>query len=64
MPTTFVIGEYDRGAKVEEVEALVVRNPRFSVRKLADVGHVPWVDDPESVARALGVAAFEARVAK
>jgi pimeloyl-ACP methyl ester carboxylesterase len=54
-PATFVIGEYDRGARLEEVEAIVARNPRFRLVKLADVGHVPWVDNPESVAQAMGV---------
>jgi pimeloyl-ACP methyl ester carboxylesterase len=54
VPTTFVIGERDKVASVNDVSAVVARNPRFSFVKLPDVGHVPWVDDAESVARALG----------
>jgi pimeloyl-ACP methyl ester carboxylesterase len=55
VPTTFLIGEYDRVANAREVEAIVARNARFSMLKLADVGHVPWVDNPEIVARAMGI---------
>jgi len=40
---------------VAVAQAVTGQKPRFSVLKLDDVGHVPWVDNPESVARALGV---------
>ena len=59
VPTTFVIGEYDQGGSAGEVEAVVARNPSFNILKLADVGHVPWIDNPEIVARALGVSSSE-----
>lgn len=55
VPTTFVIGDYDRIGSAAEVEAVVAQNPRFDLLKIADVGHVPWVDNAEGVARALEV---------
>jgi pimeloyl-ACP methyl ester carboxylesterase len=53
VPTTFLIGEYDQAGRVEEMEALVTRNPLFNVVRIPDVGHVPWVDNPESIVRPL-----------
>jgi pimeloyl-ACP methyl ester carboxylesterase len=53
VPTTFVIGERDKVASTQEVAAIVARNPRFSFLKLPAVGHVPWIDDAATVAKAL-----------
>ena len=64
VPTTFVIGEYDRGASMGEIEAVLAMNPCFNLHKLADVGHVPWVDDPESVAQALEAGFSAVRAAR
>jgi pimeloyl-ACP methyl ester carboxylesterase len=54
VPTTFVIGEHDKTASAEDIRRVVERNPRFSLVQIPGVGHVPWVDNPESVAKALG----------
>src|SRR5262249_46631830 len=47
--TTFVWGERGAFGAPEEAEALAAKNPHFTVVRIPDAGHVPWLDDPEKV---------------
>ena len=53
VPTTFVWGERDAFGGPEEGEAVAATNPRFTVVRIADAGHAPWLDDPERVLDAI-----------
>ena len=48
-PTLLAWGEHDAFGSPEEAEALVATNPNLRLVRLAGAGHVPWLDDPESV---------------
>ena len=48
-PTLLAWGEHDAFGSPEEGEALVATNPNLRLVRLAGAGHVPWLDDPESV---------------
>jgi 2-hydroxy-6-oxonona-2,4-dienedioate hydrolase len=48
-PTLLVWGERDAFGPAEEGEALVATNPNLRLVRLAEAGHLPWIDDPESV---------------
>jgi pimeloyl-ACP methyl ester carboxylesterase len=48
-PTLLVWGEHDAFGSPAEGEALVATNPNLRLVRLAGAGHVPWLDDPESV---------------
>jgi pimeloyl-ACP methyl ester carboxylesterase len=48
-PTLLVWGERDAFGPAEEGEALVATNPNLRLVRLAEAGHLPWLDDPESV---------------
>jgi pimeloyl-ACP methyl ester carboxylesterase len=51
--TTFVWGERDAFGAPEEAEVLAAKNSRFTVVRIPDAGHVPWLDDPEKVCDAI-----------
>ena len=49
-PTVFLWGERDRFfGGPEEAEAIAARNPNMRVTRVADSGHILWIDDPERV---------------
>jgi pimeloyl-ACP methyl ester carboxylesterase len=48
-PTLLVWPEHDAFGSPEEGEALVATNPNLSLVRIAGAGHLPWIDDPESV---------------
>jgi pimeloyl-ACP methyl ester carboxylesterase len=54
VPTVFLWGERDRffGGPAEG-EAIAARNPNVSVVRIADAGHFPWLDHPDTVVREL-----------
>ncbi len=50
VPTVFLWGERDRFFRgPEEAEAIAARNPNIGVIRIADSGHIPWIDDPDRV---------------
>ena len=53
VPTTFVMGDSDRIGHAAEVEPLTTRNARLRLMVVRDAGHVPWIDQPESVVNAI-----------
>ena len=53
VPTIFVWGERDAFGGPEEAEAVAATNPRFTVVRIPDAGHAPWLDDPERVLDAI-----------
>ena len=48
-PTLLIWGERDAFGSPEEGEALVAKNPNLRMVRLAEAGHLPWIDDPDSV---------------
>lgn len=48
-PTLLAWGEHDAFGSPDEGEALVATNPNLRLVRLAEAGHLPWLDDPESV---------------
>jgi pimeloyl-ACP methyl ester carboxylesterase len=48
-PTLLIWGERDAFGSPDEGQALVARNPNLRLVRLAEAGHLPWLDDPESV---------------
>lgn len=48
-PTLLIWGERDAFGSPEEGEALVAKSPNLRLVRLAEAGHLPWFDDPESV---------------
>jgi 2-hydroxy-6-oxonona-2,4-dienedioate hydrolase len=48
-PTLLILGEHDAFGSPNEGEALAAKNPNVHLVRLADAGHLPWLDDPESV---------------
>jgi pimeloyl-ACP methyl ester carboxylesterase len=49
IPTLLILGEHDAFGSPNEGEALAAKNPNVHLVRLADAGHLPWLDDPESV---------------
>ena len=56
VPTTFVMGDSDRIGHAAEIEPLTTRNSRLRLIVVRDAGHVPWIDQPESVIDAVRLA--------
>lgn len=52
-PTRFVWGERDAFAPPASGRDLARRMPRARFVEVQDTGHLPWLDDPESVVRAI-----------
>jgi len=48
-PTLLLWPEHDAFGSPEEGEALVAMNPNLRLVRLPGVGHVPWIDDPDTV---------------
>ncbi len=48
-PTLFVWPEHDAFGSPEEGEAVVATNPNFHLARVTGAGHLPWIDDPETV---------------
>jgi pimeloyl-ACP methyl ester carboxylesterase len=48
-PTLLIWGERDAFGSPAEGEALVAKNPDLRLVRLAEAGHLPWLDDPDSV---------------
>jgi 2-hydroxy-6-oxonona-2,4-dienedioate hydrolase len=48
-PTLLIWGERDAFGSPEEGEALVATNPNLRLVRVVGAGHLPWLDDPESV---------------
>jgi pimeloyl-ACP methyl ester carboxylesterase len=48
-PTLLIWGERDAFGSPKEGEALVAKSPNLRLVRLAEAGHLPWFDDPESV---------------
>jgi pimeloyl-ACP methyl ester carboxylesterase len=48
-PTLLIWGERDAFGSPEEGQALVAKHPNLRLVRLADAGHLAWLDDPESV---------------
>jgi pimeloyl-ACP methyl ester carboxylesterase len=48
-PTLLIWGEGDAFGSPEEGEALVETNPNLRLLRVAEAGHLPWLDDPERV---------------
>jgi pimeloyl-ACP methyl ester carboxylesterase len=48
-PTLLVWGEHDAFGSPQDGEGLVARNPTLRLVRVARAGHIPWIDDPESV---------------
>jgi 2-hydroxy-6-oxonona-2,4-dienedioate hydrolase len=53
-PTLLVWGEHDAFGSPEEGEALVATNPNLRLVRIDGAGHIPWLDDPESVVAEIG----------
>jgi pimeloyl-ACP methyl ester carboxylesterase len=48
-PTLLLWPEHDAFGSPEEGEAVVAMNPNLRLVRLPGVGHVPWIDDPDTV---------------
>ena len=48
-PTLFVWPEHDAFGSPVEGEALVATNPNLGLVRLPGAGHLPWIDDPDTV---------------
>jgi pimeloyl-ACP methyl ester carboxylesterase len=48
-PTLLVWPEHDAFGSPEDGEALVATNPNLRLVRIPGAGHMPWIDDPESV---------------
>jgi pimeloyl-ACP methyl ester carboxylesterase len=49
MPTLLVWPEHDAFGSPETGEALVATNPNLRLVRLPGAGHLPWIDDPDTV---------------
>lgn len=57
VPTAFVWGERDAVATIERARELAAAVPGpATVIPIPDAGHLPWIDEPDLVARAIGSA--------
>ena len=48
-PTLLLWPEHDAFGSPEQGEALVATNPKLRLVRLPGAGHIPWIDDPDSV---------------
>ncbi len=48
-PTLLIWGQREPFGSPNEAEALAAKNPNVHLVRLADAGHLPWIDDPETV---------------
>jgi pimeloyl-ACP methyl ester carboxylesterase len=48
-PTLLVWPEHDAFGSPEDGEALVAMNPNLRLVRVPGAGHLPWIDDPETV---------------
>ncbi len=48
-PTVLVWPEHDAFGSLENAESIVTMNPNLRLVRIAGVGHIPWIDDPEGV---------------
>jgi pimeloyl-ACP methyl ester carboxylesterase len=48
-PTLFLWPEHDAFGTPEAGEALVAKNPHLRLVRIPGAGHLPWIDDPETV---------------
>ena len=48
-PTLLVWPEHDAFGSPEDGEALVATNPNLRLVRVAGAGHLPWIDDPDTV---------------
>ena len=48
-PTLLIWGEQDAFGSPKDGEALVAKNPNLRLVRIAESGHLPWLDDPERV---------------
>jgi pimeloyl-ACP methyl ester carboxylesterase len=49
MPTLLVWPEHDAFGSPENAEALVATSPNLRLVRLPGTGHLPWIDDPDTV---------------
>jgi pimeloyl-ACP methyl ester carboxylesterase len=49
MPTLLAWPEHDAFGSPEDGEALVAANPNLCLVRLPGTGHIPWIDDPDTV---------------
>jgi pimeloyl-ACP methyl ester carboxylesterase len=49
MPTLLAWPEHDAFGSPEEGETLVAANPKLRLVRLPGAGHIPWIDDPDTV---------------
>jgi pimeloyl-ACP methyl ester carboxylesterase len=49
MPTLLVWPEHDAFGSPEKAEALVAMSPNLRLLRLPGTGHLPWIDDPDTV---------------
>jgi pimeloyl-ACP methyl ester carboxylesterase len=54
MPTLFLWGEQDAFAPPEDVEVVVAEQPNLHLVRLPEAGHLPWIDEPETVVDEIG----------
>ncbi len=48
-PTVLLWPEHDAFGSLEDAESIVTMNPNLRLVRIAGVGHIPWIDDPERV---------------
>jgi pimeloyl-ACP methyl ester carboxylesterase len=48
-PTVLLWPEHDAFGSLEDAESIVTMNPNLRLIRIAGVGHIPWIDDPERV---------------
>ena len=48
-PTLLVWPEHDAFGSQEEAEAVVATNPNLRLVRVPGAGHIPWIDDPDTV---------------
>ena len=49
MPTLLLWPEHDAFGSPQKGEALVAANPNLRLVRLPGAGHLPWIDDPDTV---------------
>ena len=54
MPTLLFWPEHDAFGSPDKGEALVATNPNLRLVRLPGVGHLPWIDDPDTVVAEIG----------
>ncbi len=48
-PTVLVWPERDAFGSLEDAESIVRINPNLRLVRIAEAGHIPWIDDPKRV---------------